>query len=86
MTVDEISRYAANGKKPDGMNMHEELLFYRLRDIYAAAKAGRIATKQGADMKKMEVLYFQGKMEQEKRVNKILAQYAGAEVKKNDSE
>lgn len=84
MTVDEISRFAASGRKPDGMTTLEEVLFYRLRDIYADARAGRVTNQEGAERKKMELLYHQGKLEQEQRRNKIIALYAGAERRGND--
>lgn len=59
MTVDEISRSAYSGQKPDGMTGHESLLWYQLRDIYEAVRMGKMTKQVGAEEKQKAVAAFE---------------------------
>lgn len=53
MTVDEISYCAMGDMMPPGeLTMPEELLWYRLRDIYAKHRSGLINAQSGASLKR----------------------------------
>ena len=84
MSPDDISRFAASGKKPESLTILDELLYYRLRDIYSAAREGRITNKQGAEMKKTELLYHQGRVDRENFKNRLIGKSLGAEERKPD--
>lgn len=87
LTEDQISQYAFRGDVvPEGLTTHEEILYWRLREIYRQAKEGQITAEQGAALKKMQVLIFQSKTLRAKRVNEILARYAGAEERNDDGD
>lgn len=59
MTVDEISYCAMGDMMPPGeLTMPEELLWYRLRDIYAKHRSGQISAQDGAERKKKAVAQY----------------------------
>ena len=59
MTVDEISYCAMGDMMPPGeLTMPEELLWYRLRDIYAKHRSGLINAQSGAILKHEAVAQY----------------------------
>lgn len=58
MDEETISKLAYAGKPPESALPHEWLLWYRLRDIYADVKAGRLVKQAGQAMKQGAVNAF----------------------------
>lgn len=58
MTVPEICEFAGHGIKPTDMTNMEELLWYRVRDIYLAHEAGAITAAEGKSRKSRAILDF----------------------------
>lgn len=61
MTIDEISKLAASGTKPDNadITLPERALWYALRDIYQAYRQGRADTEQCAKDKAVAVRQYE---------------------------
>ena len=81
MTVEQLSRLAYNESVPDDLPdlpPQDEILYWRLHELYRKVRAGEITVDQGRAFKELQVLYYNGKAEQQKRVNEILKRYAGA--------
>lgn len=58
-----ISLMAYNGERPESALPHEWLLWYRLRDIYADVRAGRLVKQTGKAMKQDAVNSFNSERE-----------------------
>jgi len=85
MDIDELSRCAYQGTKPsDGLSDQDELLYWRLYEIYMKVKLGTVTVDEGKRLKLLEVAKYQAKQLRAKRINQILAKYAGAEESKTD--
>ena len=88
MTEDELIRAAySNTDKmvlPDGMMTHDELFYWRMREIYRMAKAGTITAEQGAEIKKMQILYYRSRKLRSDRIGQILKIHAGADECNDD--
>ena len=59
MTIDELSRMAYSGAKPDGMTGYEALLWYRLRDVYEAVRTGKMTKPVGAEEKQKAIMVYE---------------------------
>lgn len=87
MTPDELSRYAYQGAKPEeGLSDQDELLYWRLYEIYLKLKQNKITVEQGKQMKELEVVKYHAKQLRAKRINEILKLYAGATERNDDGE
>ena len=51
MTVEEVSKYAAQDTAPLEMNLPEKLLWFQLRDLYRDFRAGTVTKEQGEKQK-----------------------------------
>lgn len=85
MDIDELSRCAYQGTKPgDGLSDQDELLYWRLFEIYMKVKRNEVTVDEGKRLKQLEIAKYQAKQLRAKRINQILAIYAGAEESKTD--
>lgn len=55
MTIEDISVTAANGKEPPDMTATERALWWPLKELYAAARAGEVTTAE-AKKRKAELI------------------------------
>ena len=63
MDDETISKLAYSGQPPESALPHEWLLWYRLRDIYADTRAGRMTAEQGRAAKRAAVNAFRTERE-----------------------
>ena len=82
--INALAERAYKGQKPDGLSDRDELLYWRLYEIYQKARSGDIDAEQGGQLKKIEILKYKAKVLRAGRINQILKQYAGAEESNDD--
>lgn len=58
MDEETLARLAYDGMPPESAQNHEWLLYYRLRDIYAAVRSGSMNADKGRAMKRAAVDSF----------------------------
>lgn len=63
MDDETLSKLAYSGQPPESALPHEWLLWYRLRDIYADTRAGRMTAEQGRAAKLTAVNSFRSERE-----------------------
>lgn len=82
--INALAERAYKGQKPDGLSDRDELLYWRLYEIYQKARSGEIDAEQGGQIKKFEILKYKAKLLRAERINQILKVYAGATESKDD--
>ena len=95
LTTDDISRYAMqNETLPDNHTMADELLWYRLRDIYKAFRNGTVNAEDGKQQKGAALYRHELESSELKSVKKICMwhsdfwkriEFASAQYKANPS-
>lgn len=72
MSEEEISRYASDGRVPEGITYIERCLYYELREIYAAHRDGKITRAQGEQRKREAIGRFRKEGDKIKWASKYL--------------
>jgi hypothetical protein len=76
MTFEKLSMAAAKGTEPPDMSDTETILYFRLRDLYAAHRAGQL-TKDQAARKKADLLDL---FDERNRESRLAAESAKAHI------